>query len=476
MTTLQFCLDNPRGDRGRSPKLNIRCASTKVRRCVVVGRNTVLKTSWDDALKIVRKNMKAVEFRSWIQPVRPLELQEDTLRVMVKDAEFQLWFVQKYENLLEQALEKVLERPVKLSYRIQEPELFDEAEPTPSNVPSPTISAQYRFENFVVGPSNNMAYAAGLAVGGRPGKSYNPLFIYGGTGLGKTHLLHAIGNKAREARPGTRVLYITSETYVNDLMVSIRKQRMEQFRCKYRDFCDVLLVDDVQFLAGKDRTQMEFFHTFNALHAAGKQIVFTSDRFPHELSDVEERLRSRFEWGLIADIKQPELETRIAILQHKAEHLFKLHLPDDVALFIAREISDNVRELESCLTRLDLEIRTSGTEVSIKMASNCLKSYLKHRARNNTVEGIQKAVATRFGVSVDELTSKSRKKTLADPRHVAMFLSRKLAQASFPEIGDKFGGRDHTSVMAACRKIENAIRLDNSLQQTVNDLEGRLKR
>lgn len=431
---------------------------------------------WDEALAIVRSKVKAVEYRNWIRPLKLVERGEGTVRVLVKDGEFQSWFAQHYQALLEQALEKVLLEPVELAYKVQDPELFDHSASSKEPATSVTISPKYRFENFVVGPSNHMAYAAGMAVGNRPGKSYNPLFLYGGTGLGKTHIMHAIGNRAMESRPGVRVLYITSETYVNDLMVSIRQNRMEQFRGKYRDYCDVLLVDDIQFLAGKERTQMEFFHTFNALHAAGKQIVFTSDRFPQELSDIEERLRSRFEWGLIADIKQPELETRVAILKHKAESQFGLNLPDDVALYIAREISDNVRELESCLTRLDLELSTSTQELSIKMAGNCLKSYLKHRTRQVSAETVQKAVASRYGVTAQELISKSRKKTLADPRHVAMYLVRRLSSLSFPEIGEKFGNRDHTSVMAACRKIERTIRLDSSLQQTVEDLEQRLKR
>ena len=427
-----------------------------------------MQEAWQEVMVQARKKVRAVEFRTWLKPLRPVRFENGSIIVQVKDGEFQSWFVEHYEEMLQETLEEVLKRPIAVEYHITEPELFDhgrkENEPFRSQFPP-----EFTFDNFVVGPSNHMAYAAGRAVAERPGRAYNPLFIYGGTGLGKTHLLYAIGQAARVRNPKVRVLYITSETYMNDMYTYLRLKNMDQFRAKYRDACDILLVDDVQFLRGPE-TQTQFFHTFNALHAANKQIVFTSDRFPQDLPNIEDRLKSRFEWGLIADINAPQLETRVAILKHKAEQM-SLELTDELAMFIAEKVQENIRELESCLKTLQLASITVGQEISEKMAQETLKAYFNKRIKNVSIEQVQKVVATKFGLSVNDLRSKSRKKTVTRPRHIAMFLSRKLTGSSYPEIGEKFGGRDHSSVMSGTRNIEKLAKFDSTLRILVEELQ-----
>lgn len=426
-----------------------------------------------EVLRRIRKDVRAVDYRAWFKPLQLASWEGDSLVLQVRDGEFQGWFVEHYERLLRETAEDVAGRSVTIEYRVLDPELFDFAVKA-CPPPPPEFPPEFSFGTFVVGPSNHMAYAAGRAVSERPGKAYNPFFVYGGTGLGKTHLLYAIGRAAQQLDPKRRVLYISSETYMNDFYTYLRLKNMEQFRAKYRDACDILLVDDVQFLRGGE-TQTQFFHTFNALHRDGKQIVFTSDRPPSEIPNIEERLRSRFEWGLIADINPPELETRVSILRSKADTM-SMPIADEVAYFIAEQVRDNVRELESCLKILHLASDGGRFALSVRMAQDKLKVYLRNQTRKIPVEQIQKAVAARFGISVEDLTSACRKKTMARPRHVAMYLARKFSQLSFPEIGDKFGGRDHTSVMAGIRTVEKHIAVDSALQQAVEDLEQRFKR
>ena len=434
-----------------------------------------MENVWQEVLDKVRPQVRPVEFRNWLKPVQAVEWQNGTVTLLVKDGEFQTWFVEHYEPLVLRALEAVTQKPLEVEYKFKNPELFDHAI-TASAGQQPRFESDYTFDGFVVGSSNHMAYAAAKAVAGRPGRNYNPLFIYGGTGLGKTHLLCAIGHAAQQRNPRLRVVYITLDTYLNDFYSSVRLKRMDQFRVKYRDSCDLLLVDDVHFLSGRgERTQFEFFHAFNALHSAHKQIVLTSDRFPREIPDIEDRLLSRFEWGLIADISAPEMDTRMAILQHKAVQV-GLELPGEVADLIAREVSDNVRELESCLNRLQLESLTKKVPITIKLARESLKSYFKQQARKINVENIMRVVSQRFSVALEDLTSKSRKKSFTTPRHISMYLIRKFTQLSLPEIGRRFGGRDHTSVMAGIRKIQRNLKVDTTLQQAIEELEQRLKR
>lgn len=434
-----------------------------------------MEGQFQEAISLVKKQVRAVEFRNWIKPVRPVRWDNGTVTLLVKDGEFQKWFVEHYEGVVVRALEQVARKPVQVDYKVKQPELFD-VSAGKGGPRHPTFISDYTFDNFVVGPSNHMAYAAARAVSNRPGRAYNPLFIYGGSGLGKTHLLYAIGATAQQLNPKLRVVYITLDAFLHDFYSAIRMKRMDQFRVKYRDSCDLLLVDDIQFLSGKgESTQFEFFHIFNALHSAHKQIIFTSDRFPRDIPDIEERLLSRFEWGLIADIKAPQVETRLAILKKKAEET-GVELPDDVAQFIAAEVSDNVRELESCLNRLHLEAQTRNVAVTLKMAKESLKAYFRQRARRITPEAVQKAVSHRYHVGVDELISKSRKKTIATPRHVAMYLTRKLTHLSYPEIGARYGGRDHSSVISGIRKIERNLKADHQMLQSIQDIEQKLKR
>ncbi len=333
------------------------------------------------------------------------------------------------------------------------------------------LKQKYSFEHFVVGAGNQFCHAAAQAVAKAPGKSYNPLFIYGGVGLGKTHLLNAIGLEILKRNPRARIILVTGEKFMNELVHCIRFEKMADFRKKYRDSCDVLLVDDVQFLGGKERTQEEFFHTFNHLHDLQCQIVLTSDKPPREIVGLEERLRSRFEWGLIADIQAPDLETRMAILKKKAED-DQIPLQDDVTYYLAQSIKSNVRELEGSLIRVHALASLAGKEISVDYTKDVLKDVLGTVDRILTVEHIQKSVADYYKIKLGDLTGKRRIKSLALPRQIAMYLCRKHVKSSFPELGEKFGGKDHTTVLHACNKIQNCLENDSRLKEQVSSLEN----
>ena len=324
------------------------------------------------------------------------------------------------------------------------------------------LNPRYTFDNYVVGPSNQFCYAACSAVGERPAMAYNPLFLYGGVGLGKTHLLHAVGIEIMRRFPGKRVTYVTSEAFMNDLIHSLRNKDTNSFRGRFRDECDVLLMDDIQFIAGKNSTQEEFFHTFNALHQAHKQIVITSDQMPQELPGLEERLRSRFAWGLIADVQPPEIETRIAIIRKKAE-VESMNLDDDVAMFLATHIRSNIRELEGSLIKLKASASLFHREITIDFAKDQLRGVIQERNQHVTIDRIQKLVANFYNVKVKDIVGKRRHRVIAHPRHVAMYLSRKHTTNSFPEIGKNFGGRDHSTVMNAVKKIEGLVDGDDDV-------------
>jgi chromosomal replication initiator protein len=332
------------------------------------------------------------------------------------------------------------------------------------------LNPRYTFDNFVVGSSNQFSHAASQAVADRPATAYNPLFLYGGVGLGKTHLLHAIGLEILRQRPGLRVMYITSESFMNALIHSLRTRDTNSFRSKFRDECDVLLMDDVQFIAGKESTQEEFFHTFNALHQAYKQIVITSDKPPHELAGLEERLMSRFGWGLIADIKPPGIETRIAIITKKADEE-KFELGSDVALFLATQFHSNVRELEGSLVRLKAYASLFSRPITLEIAKEQLKGLIVDRQRRVTLEGIQKLVARHFDVDLNDLVGPRRFHALSHPRHVAMYLTRQHTELSYPEIARRFGGRDHSTIINAVRKIETQLASDDNLNREIRVLE-----
>jgi chromosomal replication initiator protein len=335
-----------------------------------------------------------------------------------------------------------------------------------------TINPRYTFENFVVGNSNQFCHAAAIRCAEEPGKSYNPLFIYGGVGLGKTHLLHAIGNAVLQRRPNAKVLYLSSETFTNELIQALRNAKMDEFKTRLRGV-EVLLIDDIQFIVGKERTQEEFFHTFNALYSAHHQIVITSDKVPQEIPGIEERLQTRFSWGLTADLQAPDFETRVAIINRKTSS-DGLVLSEEVAHFIAEKVSSNVRELEGALTRLHAISSLQGCAMSMELAKNALKPFLQRKAVNVTSDDIKKAVAQHFGVKVSEMISKRRTKSISFPRHIAMYLCRKHTTLSYPEIGGEFGGRDHSSVIHAAQVVSSKLSSDSAVKNLIGEIERSL--
>ncbi len=361
------------------------------------------------------------------------------------------------------------EGELSLTWKAQE-----KSEPS-KNLLHESLRPKYSFESFVVGSSNQFAHAAARAVTKFPAKNYNPLFVYGGVGLGKTHLLNAIGIEFLKSHPSPHIIYMSSEKFMNELIHSIRFEKMGDFRRKYRH-CDLLLIDDIQFIAGKERTQEEFFHTFNHLHDSQRQIVLTSDKPPRDIPGLEERLRSRFEWGLIADIQPPDLETRIAILKRKAEE-DALKIDDDVALFLATHIKSNVRELEGALIRLNAFASLGGgVSMTVSLAKDVLRNVLSNVDRVLTIEHVQKVVADYYRIKLTELTGKRRVKSLAFPRQVAMYLCRKHVKSSYPELGTKFGGKDHSTVVHAFGKIQRVLATDEKLQEQIEVLEQTLSR
>jgi len=334
------------------------------------------------------------------------------------------------------------------------------------------LNPRYTFDAFVIGSGNQFAHAACQAVAERPSKAYNPLFLYGGVGMGKTHLMQAIGHEIKRRLPQAAICYVSSEKFTNEMINSLRYDKMTSFRDKFRNV-DVLLVDDIQFLAQKERTQEEFFHTFNALHESLKQIVIASDRPPKELAEIEDRLRSRFEWGLIADIQPPDLETKVAILQKKAEQE-KVTLPTDVALYIASNIRSNVRELEGALIRLVAHSSLIGAEITLPYAQQVLKNFIDSQARKVTIESIQKAVAEQFGLRLVEIKAKNNSRAIVYPRQIAMYLAKHLTEASLPEIGRQFGGKHHTTVLHSVDKIDLNRKNDKDLNRLLNKLTEQL--
>ena len=434
---------------------------------------------WERVLGIVEGKVGKTNSETWLKPIRPLGLQDDTFHLEVPSALFKDWLLSHLVGPLENALTEVLGQPTHLILHVQEKpqgELFLEEEKKQTAEEKGRgggkkngLIQNYTFSSFVVGGGNQFAHAAARAVSKHPGKSYNPLFIYGGVGLGKTHLINAIGHETSVRRGGDNIVYLSSESFTNELIVHIRKNRMTEFKNKFRR-ADVLILDDVQFLSGRERTQEEFFHTFNSLHESSKQIVLTSDKFPNEIGGLEERLRNRFEWGLIADIQPPDLETRVAILQKKSRAK-RISLPDDVALFIASHVTSNVRELEGGLTRLGALAALNQADITVNFARQALQNLVTAKEKEVSIETVQKTVSKYFSVSVADITSKKRTKLVLFPRQVSMFLCRKLAGASYPMIGMRFGGKDHTTVLHACKIIEKRSKKDEELRDIINRIE-----
>jgi chromosomal replication initiator protein len=464
--------------------------------------SAIIPNPWARILDALEKKINRHSYDTWLKPTRYSHASNGVLFVRIPTAEFR-HVSDKYADLIQEAVDNL-----GLGY---EDVKFVTAEDDPSNTlirhngglsahsPSAVPNAgsapqaapglpatqgrfdwdsaaqlnpRYTFDAFVIGSGNQFAHAACQAVAERPSKAYNPLFLYGGVGMGKTHLMQAIGHEIKRRTPQAAICYVSSEKFTNEMINSLRYDKMISFRDKFRTM-DVLLIDDIQFLAQKERTQEEFFHTFNALHESMKQIVIASDRPPKELAEFEDRLRSRFEWGLIADIQPPDLETKVAILQKKAEQE-RVTLPTDVALFIASNIRSNVRELEGALIRLVAHSSLIGAEITLPYTQQVLKNFIDSQARKVTIESIQKAVAEQFGLRLVEIKAKNNSRSIVYPRQIAMYLAKHLTEASLPEIGRQFGGKHHTTVLHSVDKIEEVRKNDKDLNRLLNKLTEQL--
>jgi chromosomal replication initiator protein len=429
---------------------------------------------WDKILLHSERRVNPHSFATWFRPTRLERAEEDRLVIRVPTRLFKKRLTETYGQLIQAVLTELGRPQLQLEY------LCAETQPMAASVAPPPqakldfdavahqLNPRYTFESFIVGASNQFAHAAAMAVADQPSKSYNPLFLYGGVGLGKTHLMQAIGHTLKRRNPSLRLTYISAEKFTNEVIASIRLERMAAFRDRFRNM-DVLMVDDIQFIATRERTQEEFFHTFNALYDQQKQIVISSDCPPKEISSIEERLRSRFEWGLIADIQPPDLETKIAILQKKAESE-RVQVPDDVAEYIARAIKSNIRELEGALIRLMAYASLTGAIINLPTAQQVLKNIIETQDKKVTIEQIQKRVGEHFGLRAQDLKVRSNSKQIAFPRQVAMFLVKQLTSASLPEIGRQFGGKHHTTVLHSINKIEMLRHSDKDLNKTINRL------
>lgn len=417
---------------------------------------------WDAVLSRVEDKVNRHSFATWFRPTSFRGLDERRLLVRVPNAQFRDWLTRNYLPLIAEALGELGHAEVEVVFEAEETAGTADGD----SVDLSALNPKYTFETFVVGSSNQFAHAAARAVAEIPSKSYNPLFIYGGVGLGKTHLMHAIGHYIKARNLKLNLLYISSDRFINEMINAIRFDRLPAFRQKYRKV-DVLLIDDIQFIAGKDRTQEEFFHIFNALHDALKQIVISSDCPPRQIPTLEERLHSRFEWGLIADIQSPDIETKVAILRKKAESE-RVEIPENVAFFIASKVRTNVRELEGSLIRLIAYASLTGRDIDLSLAQDVLKDLIQQDDKPVSMEVIQKAVAEKFNIKLADLKAKNNSKAVAFPRQVAMYLTKALTSASLPEIGKGFGGKHHSTVIHSVRKIEGERRKDPDFDRLIN--------
>src|ERR1700756_4955865 len=473
---------------------------------------TAVLNYWVRILAALEKKINRQSYETWLKPTRFSHIEGKKLFVRVPSNDFQ-HIGDRYADLIQEAIDNLGLDVETVTFTTPEqdprtPKVRQDGgfAPVPSHsqsaprqsqgqgrvgaqIPAPIsgpmpeqarfdwsaasqLNPRYQFDAFVIGSGNQFAMAAAQAVAERPSKAYNPLFLYGGVGMGKTHLMHAIGHDVKRRQPHASISYVSGEKFTNEMINSVRYDKMTGFRDKFRNV-DVLLIDDIQFLAGKERTQEEFFHTFNTLHESMKQIVIASDRPPKELADFEDRLRSRFEWGLIADIQPPDLETKVAILQKKAEQE-KVTLPTDVALYVASNIRSNVRELEGALIRLVAHSSLIGAEITLPYAQQVLKNFIDSQARKVTIESIQKMVAEQFGLRLVEIKAKNNSRAIVYPRQVAMYLAKHMTEASLPEIGRQFGGKHHTTVLHSVEKIDEARKNDKDLNRLINKLTEQL--
>ena len=484
---------------------------------------------WKAALRDLEEKVRTDTFDFWFTSIEFGRHDEDTVYLSVDDEFFKAWIEENYLDLIEDSLTTVAGETTGVEIVVGGPEQTEQtqaqeqiqhveepAEPVAArvgrvgeegpvveapaetatqvaDVPAPAadtveptgehrqrvldagMNPRYTFDEFVVGSSNQFVHAACVAVANKPAESYNPLFIFGGVGLGKTHLLQAVGNRILRDCPSERVVNLSSEDFMNQVITSIRQEKMSEFRTEFRNRCDVLLIDDIQTIAGKDATQQEFFHTFNALYNSGKQIVITSDQPPQELPGIEERLASRFAWGLCADIQPPEMETRIAILEQKAE-TDGIHLEKDVAILLAKHIRSNVRELEGTLVRLSAQAQLTDQPITLEMAQEMLERMNIDHEREVDVEKIIRIVAEHFDIAATDIKGSRRTRAISKPRQYAMYLSRKHTDHSYPELGRKFGGKDHTTVLAACQKLEKLVEEESEMSDLMQTLEGEIFR
>ena len=434
---------------------------------------------WQKSLEILRQEIAPVSFETWIVPIKPIAVSNSTVILKIDDSFIKNTVETKYYNLIENTIKHLMGSNYKIA--ITETENINTEEKAQSNKPEKqksefesNLNPKYVFSTFVVGNSNRLAHAAALAVAESPATAYNPFFLYGGVGLGKTHLMHSIAHYILENNPNAKVLYVSCEKFTKELINSIRDDKNEEFRRKYRNI-DVLLIDDIQFISQKERTQEEFFHTFNALYDAHKQIIISSDRPPKEIKTLEERLRSRFEWGLIADINPPDYETRIAILKKKAEN-DNIVVNDEVYEYIAKNIVSNIRELEGALTRVVANSQLTQEKISKSLAENALKDIFSDQAAIEvTPDRIQEVVAAYYKIRPEDITGSKRSSNIAYPRQIAMYLTRRMLDISLPKIGESFGGRDHTTVIHAINKIDDNLKKDKNLQSVIFELENRIK-
>lgn len=444
-----------------------------------------VETVWQEALQYIQAKVPRQVYDTWFIPAQLDRIEDSTAHIGVPNKFFGDWLHTHYATLLAEAVSTargggnlavnfvIFSKP---PARQQDPQAILNAARSaglPKARRGIQLNPKYTFDNFVVGAGNQFAHAACMAVADQPGKTYNPLFIYGGVGLGKTHLLNAIGNHVAE-RTDLRIAYLTTEQFTNEVINSIRYDKMADLRKRYRHI-DMLMIDDIQFLVGKERTQEEFFHTFNSLYEGHKQIVLSSDRFPKDMPDIEERLRSRFEWGLIADLQPPDVETRIAILRKKSEDE-GVKLPEDVIQFLSNTMKSNIRELEGSLVRLGAYASLTGQVITLEMAKTVLRDLIGNKKKIVAMDDIQEAVCTQFHVKMTELKSRRRSKTLVHPRQIAMYLCRELTDASYPEIGRQFGGKDHTTIIHACRQVAKARETDTAMHTTIETLKEKILR
>jgi len=440
---------------------------------------------WHAALANIEKKISKPSFDTWLKSTKAHSLQGDLLIITAPNEFARDWLEERYSQLIAGILYEITGEELSVKFIIpqNQKEAENDVQLPPKKVkkdddhgefPQGILNQKYTFDTFVIGSGNRFAHAASLAVAEAPAKAYNPLFIYGGVGLGKTHLMHAIGHYVLDHNPAAKVVYLSSEKFTNEFINSIRDNKAENFRNKYRNV-DILLIDDIQFLAGKESTQEEFFHTFNALHEESKQIIISSDRPPREIPTLEDRLRSRFEWGLITDITPPDLETRIAILRKKAK-AEGLDIPNEVMLYIANQIDSNIRELEGALIRVVAYSSLINKDINADLAAEALKDIIpSSKPKVITILDIQKTVGELFSIKLEDFKAKKRTKSLAFPRQIAMYLSRELTDYSLPKIGEEFGGRDHTTVIHAHEKISKLLQTDAQLQRQMKELHELLK-